>query len=357
MNDFWPACGWAQLERDANAWLRPTAAYFDLTLQRPELALVDESCRFERALHRALRADPLRAVAAPELAAIADADARENYRLFLRWRDGLLAAGTLEAWTLQLFRRGEIDIPPLFITWVVQAIVRQLLDDSQDAYEVRAAEFLFRTQRVTLLEGRLLAGDQETLDLQNQTQGFGELGRLLAEAKIAPRALKLQVLGDEILQDFWSDAVGSHRRGSYLLDLTHHIERDAGHGLQLQMTRRHSGLKALAGVLRKWVRHLLGVEVRIEPVQRITDAQWRWHVGLDTEASALLNDLYEGLEVAPDRMQRLVSLFKLEFENPAEMRRDVAGKPVYLGLMSKPDQTLVLKPQNLLLNLPLARDS
>jgi hypothetical protein len=36
------------------------------------------------------------------------------------------------------------------------------------------------------------------------------------------------------------------------------------------------------------------------------------------------------------------------------MRSDVAGKPVYLGLCMNADQTLKLKPQNLLLNLPLA---
>ena len=33
---------------------------------------------------------------------------------------------------------------------------------------------------------------------------------------------------------------------------------------------------------------------------------------------------------------------------------DVAGKPVYLGLAMSAEQTLKLKPQNLLINLPLA---
>jgi hypothetical protein len=56
-------------------------------------------------------------------------------------------------------------------------------------------------------------------------------------------------------------------------------------------------------------------------------------------------------------MQRLLSLFKLEFANPQEMRADVAGKPVYLGLMMSESRELRLKPQNLLLNLPLASQS
>ena len=39
------------------------------------------------------------------------------------------------------------------------------------------------------------------------------------------------------------------------------------------------------------------------------------------------------------------------------MRADVAGRPVYLGLAMTADRLLRVKPQNLLLNLPLARSS
>ena len=55
-----------------------------------------------------------------------------------------------------------------------------------------------------------------------------------------------------------------------------------------------------------------------------------------------------------DRLQRLIGLFRLDFADPREMRADVAGKPVYLGLAMNAEQTLKLKPQNLLINLPLA---
>ena len=57
--------------------------------------------------------------------------------------------------------------------------------------------------------------------------------------------------------------------------------------------------------------------------------------------------------MAPARMQRLLSLFRLDFADPQEMRADVAGKPVYLGLMMNADGVVRLKPQNLLVNLPL----
>ena len=68
----------------------------------------------------------------------------------------------------------------------------------------------------------------------------------------------------------------------------------------------------------------------------------------------LLNDLYEERPVDEERSARLISLFRLDFARAGEMRADVAGKPVYLGLAMTADQTLKLKPQNLLLNLPLA---
>jgi hypothetical protein len=159
----------------------------------------------------------------------------------------------------------------------------------------------------------------------------------------------LQVLNDENAVDYWQQA-GRHR---FLLDLTHEVSNDLSHGLVLTMVRARSGLKALAGVLQKWVRHFLGVTVAIRPVQKVDDEAWRWHVGLDVEATALLNDLYEGREVEPARLQRLVSLFRLEFADPREMRADVAGKPVYLGLMMNAEGVVRLKPQNLLVNLPL----
>jgi hypothetical protein len=39
------------------------------------------------------------------------------------------------------------------------------------------------------------------------------------------------------------------------------------------------------------------------------------------------------------------------------VREDVRGKPVYLGLAMAADGSLKLKPQNLLINLPLVKDT
>ncbi|MDO8419194.1 MAG: DUF6352 family protein [Rubrivivax sp.] len=353
--NFWPGCGYAQLVRDERGWLRPGDDWLRLFLERPELALVDESCAAERALHAALTESPTRKVTAERLSRLQDADARENYAVFLRFRDALMAAGTLQAFYIGLFHRGSIDTPPLFIDLLVQAMLRGLLDGRDDAFEARAAELLFRPQRITVQDGRVLAADRDAIDRLQETAGLGELGRLLRQAQVQPTALNVEVLTEANTDRYWAGAAAG--RHHLLLDLTHELTQDLGHGLQFRVRNAHSGLPALARVLERWVAHLLGVQVAVEPVQRIDDAQWRWHVGLDAEATALLNDLYEGRPVDDERQRRLVSLFRLQFADPAEMRADVTGRPVYLGLASNAEGVLRLKPQNLLLNLPLARPS
>lgn len=343
----------SSLQRNARGWLVPGDDYLRLFLVRPELAPVPESCAAELALHAALVQAPSLPVSTEQLQALKDTDARESYSLFLRFRDGLLAAGSLEAYYLGLFPRngrGSINIPPLFIDLIVEAITRNLLSESSDAYEVRASEMLFRSQRITIQDGQALSGDRETLDMFNETGGLGDMGRFLAEAKAPLRTIKLQVLTDDNAVEFWEQA----DRHAFLLDLTHEVNNDLSHGLVFTMTRARSGLKALATVLQKWIQHFLGVAVTIRPLQKIDDQAWRWHVGLDGEASVLLNDLYEGRDVEPERLKQLVSLFRLDFADPQEMRSDVAGKPVYLGLMMNAEGVLKLKPQNLLVNLPLA---
>jgi hypothetical protein len=146
-------------------------------------------------------------------------------------------------------------------------------------------------------------------------------------------------------------------RYAFLLDMTHELKNELPHGLILSMVNARSGLKALSVVLARWVQHFLGVTVSIEPVQQVDDPAWRWHVGLDVTATALLNDLYQGTELSTQRQQQLISLFKLRFDNPQDMRADVQGKPVYLGLAMNEQGLLKLKPQNLLLNLPLASEA
>ena len=53
----------------------------------------------------------------------------------------------------------------------------------------------------------------------------------------------------------------------------------------------------------------------------------------------------------------MMCLFKLDFDAPQDMRADLQGKPVYLGMAVDEHKFLQLKPQNLLINLPLAQRS
>ena len=358
MTDFWPACGWRHLRPDAQGRLPASPAWLAGWLDRPELALVADSCAAEIALHQGLRGDPLRPVPAAELAALLDDDARENYRLFIALRDGVVAAGTLEAFYCGLFGHGAITLPPLFIDAVVQTILRQLLDADASALDARAAELLFRPQRITLQNGRVLAADRATVDRLSDGSGFGALGRLLAEAQVPLRSAQLQVLNVDNAADYWHDR--SHdgiERHRFVLDLTHQVAKELAHGVKVPVTLAHSGLSALARVLQRWVTHMTGVAVTVTPLARIADTDWRWHVGLDVESTAILNDLYRGQAVDEARQARLIGLFRLDFSDATDMLPDVAGAPVWLGLAMAADGVLRLKPQNLLLNLPLARRS
>src|SRR5438093_670255 len=119
---------------------------------RPEVHPLEESGPGEQALHAALMAEPRRKVAQSELDAVEDADARDNYRVVLRFRDRLLEAGTVEACYMSLFK-APVDLPPLFVEQMVHVILRNILDDCADPLRLRAAELFFREQKATIQEG------------------------------------------------------------------------------------------------------------------------------------------------------------------------------------------------------------
>ena len=112
-------------------------------------------------------------------------------------------------------------------------------------------------------------------------------------------------------------------------------------------------LDALCRVLEAWLRHFMALDVAIQPVQAIDDDHWVWHIGLDVQASAILNDLYEGNPVDDERGRRILALFELRINDQSVVLPAVAGRPIYLALAMTADNKLVLKPQNLLANLPL----
>jgi len=333
MPEFWRSTGYDLLERGEDG-LAITDAFLAAYLARPEMAPVAESCAAERALHRSLLADPRRIVTPVNLVAIRDKDARENYDVFVRYRDWLARHKTAERAYVAMFRAGEVPFPALFVDQLAAVILRGILDESGDPFRARAGELFYRAQQVTIEEGAILAADAETVEMHAKSGGLGALGRLVIEAGTRPRMVELDVLTPENAEDYWARS----DRFDTVLDLSF----------------ARPGLDALCRALEAWVRHFLAVEVAIQPVQQIRDERWAWHVGLDSEASAILNDMYNGVAVGEDRLYRVLSLFRLDFRDPAAMLPRVAGRPVYLAMAMNAEKRLRLKPQNLLVNLPLA---
>ena len=334
MPDFWLHSGFHLAERDAAGKLVASDDLLRAWWARPEVMPVEESCDAERALHAALLFEPRRPVSEAELAALRDPDARETYGVVLAFRERLLAAPTLEAAYVDVFRGGNVTVPPIFIDQLAHMIVRGVLDGSEDALEARAAELFFRTQKVTLKDGAVLLADAETVQMHAAGGQYGNIGRLLAEAKTLAKSSSLDVLDRDSAHGYWG--------------------RDERHDTVVSFNFGSAALAAFCRVIEKWVRHFCGVEVAVSPLHAISDPQWRWHIGLDAEATAILNDLYRGKEIDPGRNRRILALFQLEFAEAAVMRPDVAGHPVYLACAMDADNELRVKPQNLLLNLPLA---
>jgi hypothetical protein len=123
----------------------------------------------------------------------------------------------------------------------------------------------------------------------------------------------------------------------------------------LQINPGLPGSLALCEVLARWVAHFHGTAVKVTPIREIPDEEWVWHVGLDAEASTMLNEIYAGGEVDEDRMRRVVGLFRMDFADAGALQEELRGAPVFLGIAMTAEGNLRLKPQNLLLNLPLAR--
>jgi hypothetical protein len=290
---------------------------------------------------------PRMPVDAARIEAVADADARSNYRVMLEFRARLLAAPTLEACYRGLFAGGNNNLPPLFIDQLAQIILRNILDGVVDALELRAAELFYREQKATVQQGALMLADRETVELHaaDGASGgaHGGLAQLVAEAQ-APYHKEAQVPLQTVVLDVLD-------RGNAQL----YWSRDERHDLVISLNQGRAALAALCRVLERWILHLAGVRVSVTPLARIDEAHWAWHIGLDAQSSAFLNDLWQGANPGPERLAQLVALFRLEFADATQMRADIAGRPVYLALSMDANHVVRMKPQNLLLNLPLAQ--
>jgi hypothetical protein len=326
MKDFWIACGHHLLDRNASGRLVVTEEFLKVYFARPELMPPDDACEVERRLHRQLLADPRRAIAAAEIAAIVDLDARENWQFVLALRDLLLRKPTLEVAYLMLVRSGSVKLPPLFVNHLIQVILRNALDSCEDPFVLRAAELFFRQQCIVPDEHSLLLADEEVVGGPSPTPYLSLMSMLGGAAGV-------DVLGEANADSYW--------------------QRSDRFDLVLDITGGTRGPAALADAMKLWISHLLGVDVAIEPLTALRDAKLTWYVGLDAEATRIGDRLWHGETLDERTMARVLALFRVTFAD-ADLVVDAVGRePVYLILAMNSDQLVRMKPQNLLTGLPI----
>jgi hypothetical protein len=329
MREFWVSSGHHLTRRTEGGGLAVTDELLLAYLARAELMPPPEACAAERALHASLMREPRRPLTSSDIDRLADSDARENWQVMIAFRDRLLTAASIEAAYLDLVRRGMGKTPPLLLNQLVHLILRNALDDCADPHVLRAGELFFRPQRMSMHEGSAILADAEIIDLQEQGKRQSPLVALLGLETIT----ELDILNDENAWTYWS------RSDAFTMALNIGSDPKARLGL--------------ARVVEIWIRHLMNIDVRVEPLPAIEDQDWRWFIGLDAEATKIGNALWQGDAVDPQTQARVLAMFGMTIDNREAVDPRVAGHPIYVLLAMDGDRTVRVKPQNLIASLPL----
>jgi hypothetical protein len=332
MREFWVASGHHLTRRADHGGLVATPELIMAYLARPELMPPADACEAERNLHASLLADPLRPVSSTDIAALADADARENWTFMMAFRDRLVAAPSLEAVYVTLARKGAGDLPPIFLSQLCHLILRNALEGCDDPYTLRAAELFYRSQLATVHDGALLLADAEVIEGEQGAQHDMHSSPLTA--MLQPKAFgEMDVMDDENAWTYWS--------------------RSDAHAMVMNIGGNPKARAGLCRVIERWVAHLLGVAVKVETVASIEDRDWRWFIGLDSEGTRIGNALWNGDTLDGNAAERIVALMRLDIEDTRLVDERVGTRPVYLILAKSADKAVRVKPQNLLTGLPI----
>lgn len=323
MREFWVASGHQLTRLDARGRMIVTDELLLAWLARPEVLPPEEACEVERALHARLMRAPRDPVSEADITAMADPDAHENWRFLITLRDRLLEAGTIEQGYLAIIREG-LRLPVVFYDQLVQLILRNALEGCEDVWTLRAAEMLFRAQRGHVSDGALILADDELVAEMEAEKQLSPLNAMFAGS-----ADDLDVLVEENAWTYWS--------------------RSDAHTMALPFGSASQAREGLARALEALVTHLLGARVRVTPLTSVEDVDLRWYVGLDQVGVTIGDALWRGEEPTG----ALIGLFRLEFADPDLMIEEVRGAPVWLILGMGEDKTVRIKPQNLIMGLPL----
>ncbi|QJP16845.1 hypothetical protein G3545_26325 [Starkeya sp. ORNL1] len=325
--DFWLSSGHHLLDRNAEGRLVVTEEFLKAYLARPELVPPPEACDAERGLHQMLLRNPRAAITVLQIADIADADARENWEMMIAWRDHLVRHDTIEAAYLNLVRHNVV-YPRIFIDQLVHLILRNLLDDCDDAFVLRASELFFRPQKVRLDGGQLTVSDDENTPCFNP-HAASPLYSLLG----MPAESGNETLCASNADSYWDR--------SDLFDFA------------LDLRGGEPGAAAFILVLTRWISHLLAIDTVIDPLTELREAPLSWYVGLDAEATRIGDLLWRSGSIDDAARARLIALYRLIFVHPADMIESVRGEPVYVLMAVDEDGLLQMKPHNIINGLPI----
>jgi hypothetical protein len=314
MTEFWVSSGHHFTSRNAQGALAVTDELLSLYLTRPELIPPSDACKNELSLYEKLKANVKAPVTKAMIDGIKDEDARENWHYMIAFRDLLITHKTVEA----AYKHAK-NLPPLFLNQMVHLILRNALDENQDAFVLRAAECLFRTQRASFSDNTLMLADDEIIEEFEADKAASPLTAMLKP--------ELDIVTDE---NYWS--------------------RSDAHSLVLPLGSSLRAREALAKSIEIWLKHMLAVDTIITPESGINDPDFQWFIGLDQEATAIGNALYKGETVDAPTRSRLLAVFKLVFKDPD---RATITAPVWLLLAMDENKQVRMKPQNLLKGLPL----
>ncbi len=328
-HEFWVSSGHLLLQRDDSGHLAITDEFLKAFYARPEVLPPPEACDAERALHARLMIAPSDPVTTQEINAILDPDARENWQMLIVFRDLLVRAETLEAAYLRLVKDGMGRTPPMFVNQLVHAVLRNILDEEENAFVLRAAEMFFRAQRLTINDGVLLLADEETVD----------------GAKVDHHASPLVAMfGEQAAKDL-DVLIGDNAEG--------YRARSDAFDMVMDFGLDKEARAALGIVIERWLAHLMGLQASVSVVADIHDKDWSWFIGLDQEATRIGNQLWKGRDVPDADKARVVALYEMTLASSERILPAVNGKPVYLILAMGPDRIIRVKPQNLIAGLPL----
>ena len=334
MREFWVASGHHLTRRADHGGLIATPELIMAYLARPELMPPADACEAERDLHASLMTDPLRAVSAKDIARLADADARENWSFMMNFRDRLMAAPSLEAVYVALARKGAGDLPPIFLSQLCHLILRNALEGCDDPYTLRAAELFYRSQQAAVHDGTLLLADAEVIEAQQHAQHDLHSSPLMAMLQQPKSFGEMDVMDDDNAWTYWS--------------------RSDAHAMVMNIGGNPKVRAGLCRVIERWIGHLLGIAVNVETIASIEDRDWRWFVGLDSEATRIGNALWNGAALDDNASERIVALMRMDIKDARLVDERVGDKPIYLILAMGADRVVRLKPQNLIAGLPLA---